>query len=191
MILMDNSGSMVGTHRGLCSHIVNDILDTLNDNDFVNIYIFNNSTEPLVGCFNNTLVQANEENLRLLRESLPVYEDIFVSDISVALEKAFEILKNFRRFSTSNQTQHFLYFLITLIILGAACNQAIMLITAGIDYDFNFDLFKLYNWHSNNPVRIFTYQIGSDCTDARHMEWIACANMGKSVLLPLEFIYFH
>lgn len=37
--------------------IVNQILDTLNDNDFVNVYVFTNTTEPLVDCFNDTLVQ--------------------------------------------------------------------------------------------------------------------------------------
>ncbi|CAH0560861.1 unnamed protein product [Brassicogethes aeneus] len=166
MILVDNSGSMHGTHRALCAHIVNDILDTLNDNDFVNIYTFNNRTDPLVSCFNNTLVQANEENLRLLRESLPVYEDIFVSDIILGLKRAFEILQHFKKYRANN-----------------TCNQAIMLITAGVDYDFDINVFKHFNnWDTSQlPVRIFTYQIGRDCTDARHMEWIACANRGYYV----------
>lgn len=57
IILLDRSGSMTGIRRKLAAHTVNNILDTLNDNDFVNIYTFTNTTEPLVDCFNDTLVQ--------------------------------------------------------------------------------------------------------------------------------------
>lgn len=57
IILLDRSGSMKGKKKKLSLQIVNDILDTLNDNDFVNIYTFNNITLPLVDCFNDTLFQ--------------------------------------------------------------------------------------------------------------------------------------
>lgn len=57
IILLDQSGSMKGKRRKLSHQIINDILDTLNDNDFVNIYTFNNVTSPLVDCFNDTLFQ--------------------------------------------------------------------------------------------------------------------------------------
>lgn len=40
--------------------------------------------------------QANEENLRLLRESLATIKIDFISDIYVALSNAFEILERFR-----------------------------------------------------------------------------------------------
>lgn len=57
IILLDISGSMTGTRRHMSMQVVNQILDTLNDNDFVNIYTFNNVTMPLVDCFNDTLFQ--------------------------------------------------------------------------------------------------------------------------------------
>lgn len=60
VILLDRSGSMKGKNRILTKYIVNDILDTLNDNDFVNIYTFTNSSEALVDCFNHTLVQVSK-----------------------------------------------------------------------------------------------------------------------------------
>lgn len=60
IILLDRSGSMTGIRRALSRHIVNEILDTLNDNDFVNIYTFSNTTEPLVDCMNDTLVQVKQ-----------------------------------------------------------------------------------------------------------------------------------
>lgn len=42
------------------------------------------------------IFQANEENLRLLRESLATIKIDNISDISTALAKAFEILERFR-----------------------------------------------------------------------------------------------
>ncbi|KAH1021955.1 hypothetical protein HUJ04_011437, partial [Dendroctonus ponderosae] len=164
IILLDRSGSMKGKKRELSHQIVNDILDTLNDNDFVNIYTFNNVSEPLVDCFNDTLFQANEENLRLLREYLPVYEIKRVANISAGLEKAFEILAHFRRTN-----------------LSANCNQAIMLITEGIDYDYDVSMFNNSNWAKDFPVRIFTYLLSTEKEDEKQMEFIACSNMGYYV----------
>ncbi|KAL1506863.1 hypothetical protein ABEB36_006146 [Hypothenemus hampei] len=164
IILLDQSGSMKGEKRKLSHQIVNDILDTLNDNDFVNIYTFNNVTRPLVDCFNDTLFQANEENLRLLREYLPVYMIEFVADISTALEKAFKILAHFRKTN-----------------LSANCNQAIMLITEGIDYEYNVSIFNNSNWSKDFPVRIFTYLLSTEKEDEKQMEFIACSNMGYYV----------
>ncbi|XP_066154542.1 voltage-dependent calcium channel subunit alpha-2/delta-3-like isoform X2 [Euwallacea fornicatus] len=164
IILLDQSGSMKGLRRKLSHQIVNDILDTLNDNDFVNIYTFNNVTSPLVDCFNDTLFQANEENLRLLREYLPVYQIEFVANISLGLEKAFKLLAYFRQ---TNLTSN--------------CNQAIMLITEGIDYDYDISIFNRSNWIKNFPVRIFTYLLGTEKEDEKQMEFIACSNMGYYV----------
>lgn len=40
--------------------------------------------------------QANEENLRLLRESLATIKIDWISDVYIALTNAFEILERFR-----------------------------------------------------------------------------------------------
>lgn len=57
VILVDRSGSMTGMRREVARHVVNNILDTLGNNDYVNILTFSNTTEPLVDCFDNLLVQ--------------------------------------------------------------------------------------------------------------------------------------
>lgn len=59
-VLLDTSGSMEGIKTKLSKQIINDILDTLNDNDFVNVYTFTNITQPVVDCFNDTLVQVSQ-----------------------------------------------------------------------------------------------------------------------------------
>lgn len=57
-----------------------------------------------------------------------------------------------------------------------------MLITEALDYDYNkTELFAKYNWKDQyyRPVRIFTYLMGNEKSDAIEMEWIACSNMGN------------
>ena len=51
------SGSMTGLRQEISKHVVLNILDTLNENDFVNIFTFSETTQELVPCFNDTLVQ--------------------------------------------------------------------------------------------------------------------------------------
>lgn len=57
IILVDRSGSMMGMRREVARHVMVNILDTLGNNDYINIYTFSNTTEPLVPCFENRLVQ--------------------------------------------------------------------------------------------------------------------------------------
>jgi hypothetical protein len=52
-----------------------------------------------------------------------------------------------------------------------------MLITDGPPYDYH-DIFKQYNL-PHTPVRVFTYLIGRDASNADEMHKIACTNKGK------------
>lgn len=47
LILVDTSGSMTGMRKEIARHVVNNILDTLGNNDFVNIVKFSNITEQV------------------------------------------------------------------------------------------------------------------------------------------------
>lgn len=57
VILVDRSGSMTGQRRDIAKHVVTNILDTLGNNDFVNVFTFADSVEEIVPCFAESLVQ--------------------------------------------------------------------------------------------------------------------------------------
>ncbi|XP_031340092.1 voltage-dependent calcium channel subunit alpha-2/delta-3-like isoform X2 [Photinus pyralis] len=166
IILLDMSGSMAKYNWFIAKFLVNNILDTLGDNDYVNIYLFNNETRPLVDCFNYTLMQAHEENLRLLRESLNKYTPDTTGNMKSAFKLAFATLEHFRKDEGKSH-----------------CNQMIMFIAEGIDYDYSpAELFKTHNrTEYYTPVRVFTFLIGTSPSDEVEMVWIACANMGYYV----------
>lgn len=77
--------------------------------------------------------------------------------------------------------------------MGAMCNQAIMLVTDGVPENF-YEIFKSYNWRNGTmgmPVRVFTYLIGRELPEFRDMNWMACANHGKYLLiLHIESIIY-
>ncbi|XP_060533822.1 voltage-dependent calcium channel subunit alpha-2/delta-3 [Cylas formicarius] len=167
IILVDKSGSMTGMRREVARHVVHNILDTLGNNDYVNIYTFSNTTDVLVECFDNKLVQANLANIRVLKESMSDFKTEQIANFTLALITAFELLKDYRESR-----------------FGANCNQAIMLITDGSQYNYK-EIFEKYNW-KNLPVvdvRVFTYLIGREVSDTREVKWMACANQGYYVHL--------
>lgn len=155
---------MTGMRREIARHVVHNILDTLGNNDYVNIFTFSNTTDPLVECFDNILVQANLANVRLLKESMSEFRTEQIANFSLALTTAFELLQEYR-----------------LKKRAANCNQAIMLITDGVQYNFK-EIFSKYNWQNLPfmPVRVFTYLIGREVSDVREVKWMACANQGTS-----------
>ncbi|XP_057651112.1 voltage-dependent calcium channel subunit alpha-2/delta-3 isoform X2 [Diorhabda carinulata] len=167
VILVDRSGSMTGMRREIARHVVHNILDTLGNNDYVNIYTFSNTTDSLVECFDGQLVQANLANVRVLKESMSDFKTEQIANFSSALITAFELLQDYR-----------------INKKGARCNQAIMLITDGVQYNYK-EIFEKYNWE-NLPfmnVRVFTYLIGREVSDVREVKWMACANQGYYVHL--------
>ena len=57
IILVDTSGSMTGVRKEIAKHVVLTLLDTLSENDFINIYKFSEKPIPVVPCFHDKLVQ--------------------------------------------------------------------------------------------------------------------------------------
>lgn len=167
IILVDRSGSMTGQRRDIAKHVVTNILDTLGNNDFVNVMTFANTVEEIVPCFEDSLVQATLGNLRELKLGLDSFDTMEIANFSAALTRAFDLLEIYRNNSG-----------------GANCNQAIMLVTDGVPYNYK-ELFEKYNWKYDTPVRVFTYLIGREVkvADVREVKWMACANRGYYVHL--------
>lgn len=60
VILMDNSGSMTGYRNTIARLTVSNILDTLNNNDFVNVYNYSDRADEAVPCFKDKLIQVRQ-----------------------------------------------------------------------------------------------------------------------------------
>uniref|UniRef100_A0A3P8TGT8 Calcium voltage-gated channel auxiliary subunit alpha2delta 4 n=1 Tax=Amphiprion percula TaxID=161767 RepID=A0A3P8TGT8_AMPPE len=159
IIMVDISGSMKGLKMTIAKHTINTILDTLGENDFVNVIAYTDYVRYVEPCFKGTLVQAdldNREHFKLLVEELHVKGE---AKLKNAMKESFKILNEAR---ANGQ--------------GSMCNQAIMLITDGAMEDFE-SVFEEFNWPERR-VRVFTYLIGREMTFAQNTKWIACNNKG-------------
>uniref|UniRef100_A0A8B7WJ61 LOW QUALITY PROTEIN: voltage-dependent calcium channel subunit alpha-2/delta-4-like n=1 Tax=Castor canadensis TaxID=51338 RepID=A0A8B7WJ61_CASCN len=159
VIVVDVSGSMKGLRIAIAKHTISTILDTLGENDFVNIIAYNDYVHYIEPCFKGILVQADRDNREHFKQ---LVEELMVKGVGVvnrALSEAFQILKQFQE---ARQ--------------GSLCNQVIMLITDGAVEGYE-QVFEEYNW-PDRKVRVFTYLIGREVTFAERMKWIACNNKG-------------
>ncbi|KAM7378238.1 hypothetical protein PAMA_013230 [Pampus argenteus] len=119
VIVVDVSGSMKGLRLTIAKHTINTILDTLGENDFVNIIAYSDYVRYVEPCFKGTL------HFKLLVEGLHVKGE---GKVKKAMKESFKILNE-----ASAMGQ------------GSLCNQAIMLITDGAMEDFQ-DVFEEFNW---------------------------------------------
>lgn len=121
--------------------------------------------EYLIGCARTR--QATMANVRELKMGLEEIATDKIANYSAALTKGFEILETYR-----------------LADIGARCNQAIMMVSDGVPYDFR-DIYEMYNWQNSTykPVRIFTYLIGREVADVKKIKEMACLNQGYYVHL--------
>ncbi|ODM90179.1 Voltage-dependent calcium channel subunit alpha-2/delta-4, partial [Orchesella cincta] len=169
LILYDVSGSMTGIRRLIAKHIIYQLLDTLTENDYVNVYNFSDSTKPLIPCLKNRLVQANMANVRGLKLGLEQDQTAGIANFTRAINGAFDVLENARKEAASSH-----------------CNEAIMIITDGAPLTFE-EVFK----SRQNPehyVRVFTYLVGREVTEKREVLEMACANKGSFLKINANVI---
>uniref|UniRef100_A0A665WTA1 Calcium channel, voltage-dependent, alpha 2/delta subunit 4a n=1 Tax=Echeneis naucrates TaxID=173247 RepID=A0A665WTA1_ECHNA len=142
---------MKGLRLTIAKHTINTILDTLGENDFVNIIAYSDYVRYVEPCFKGTLVQADLDNREVKHAHThthphPHTVSQLINSLNLSLGQ------------------------------GSLCNQAIMLITDGAMEDFQ-DVFEEFNWPERR-VRVFTYLIGREMTFADNVKWIACNNKG-------------
>ncbi|XP_012275945.1 voltage-dependent calcium channel subunit alpha-2/delta-3 [Orussus abietinus] len=166
VILVDNSGSMTGIGKTIARRTVDAIFDTLSNNDFVTLLNYSKSTEDVVDCFKDMLVQATPENLEVFRKHVMDFKPDGMANLTEALTRAFELLANFRESRGCGR--------------ATPCNELIMLVTDGVSGNMT-EVFQTWNWRDNDtyiPVRVFTYLLGKEVTKVREIQWMACLNRG-------------
>ncbi|XP_032892765.1 voltage-dependent calcium channel subunit alpha-2/delta-2 isoform X2 [Amblyraja radiata] len=161
MIIMDVSGSVSGLTLKLMKTSVTEMLDTLSDDDYVNVASFNDEANP-VACFKQ-LVQANMRNKNVLKDAVQKMNAQGVTDYKSGFHYAFDQLLN----TTS---------------IRANCNKMIMMFTDGGE-DRAQDVFEKHNW-PNKTVRVFTFSVGQHNYDVTPLQWMACANKGYYFEIP-------
>ncbi len=167
LVLLDSSGSMTGSRLEIAKKLVESIMDTLSDNDFFNVFTFSNKVDYLMNLPNETeyrgrFVQAGKTNKLRFIEKLKYFKKTSnIADFDRALTAAFKLLQSNRLKSDS-----------------CGCNKVIMIISDGASENSEA-LFRKYNWETGRKVRVFTFLIGRDIVDTRHIKWMACANDGQ------------
>ncbi|XP_068443195.1 voltage-dependent calcium channel subunit alpha-2/delta-1-like isoform X3 [Clinocottus analis] len=160
LILVDASGSVSGLTLKLIRTSVNQMLETLSDDDYVNVIYFNDKA-TYASCFEN-LVQANVRNKRMLKDAVQSITAKGITNYRGGFELAFEQLA---------QTN----------VSRANCNKIIMLFTDGGEERAE-EIFQKYN--PKQAVRIFTFSVGQHNYDKGPIQWMACANKGYYYEIP-------
>uniref|UniRef100_A0A3P9HV88 Calcium channel, voltage-dependent, alpha 2/delta subunit 1a n=1 Tax=Oryzias latipes TaxID=8090 RepID=A0A3P9HV88_ORYLA len=160
LILVDASGSVSGLTLKLIKTSVHKMLETLSDDDFVNVVSFNKSARP-VACFEH-LVQANVRNKRVLKDAVQRIKAEGITNYTSGFELAFAQLA---------QTN----------VSRADCNRIIMLFTDGGEEKAE-EILK--NLNEKKEVRIFTFSVGQHSYDKGPVQWMACTNKGYYYEIP-------
>ncbi|XP_034022183.1 voltage-dependent calcium channel subunit alpha-2/delta-2a isoform X1 [Thalassophryne amazonica] len=163
VIIVDVSGSVSGLTLKLMKTSVVEMLDTLSDDDYVNVARFNEKADAVVQCFKN-LVQANIRNKKIFKEAVMHMQAKGTTDYKSGFTFAFEQLLNESSTPRAN------------------CNKMIMMFTDGGE-DRAQEIFEKYNW-PNKTVRVFTFSVGQHNYDVTPLQWIACANKGYYFEIP-------
>ncbi|XP_066210517.1 voltage-dependent calcium channel subunit alpha-2/delta-1 isoform X3 [Saccopteryx leptura] len=160
LILVDVSGSVSGLTLKLIRTSVSEMLETLSDDDFVNVASFNSKAQD-VSCFNH-LVQANVRNKKVLKDAVNNMTAKGITDYKKGFSFAFEQLLNYN-------------------VTRANCNKIIMLFTDGGEERAQ-EIFAKYN--KDKKVRVFTFSVGQHNYDRGPIQWMACENKGYYYEIP-------
>ncbi|XP_074727786.1 voltage-dependent calcium channel subunit alpha-2/delta-4 isoform X7 [Strix uralensis] len=99
VIIVDVSGSMKGLRMTIAKHTIATILDTLGENDFVNIIAYNDYVHFVEPCFKGILVQADRDNREHFKQLVDELQAKGVGTVNKALTESFKILREVRVFT--------------------------------------------------------------------------------------------
>lgn len=92
MILLDSSGSMSGSSFELAITTIGAILETLSDDDFVNVIAFSDFTRSAVPCFTDKMVRGTPDNKKEIMAAIKAVKCENVANFTAGFEYAFELL---------------------------------------------------------------------------------------------------
>ncbi|KAM9480798.1 voltage-dependent calcium channel subunit alpha-2/delta-1 isoform 2-T3 [Clarias gariepinus] len=161
LILVDASGSVSGLTLKLIRTAVSEMLETLSDDDYVNVVNFNTKVNN-TACFKH-LVQANVRNKKILKDAVQNITAKGITNYTKGFEFAFEQLDD------------------PFVMRRANCNKIIMLFTDGGEERAQ-EIFTRHN--RDKKVRVFTFSVGQHNYDTGPIKWMACTNKGYFYEIP-------
>ena len=181
LIAIDVSGSVYGLVLELMRNTAHQLLDSLNDNDFVNIIGFHEKPIPLRNCLREhrtidgasdgmNFVRATERNKLALKQLLRT--NLAAENIA-SFENMFSYSYSVFRNLTEEDT------------LVPICSKVLMVITDGADGEAK-DAYGKISDEVLDSVRIFTYVEGSSVYEDESLSWIACRNRGFFHKVPTK-----
>ncbi len=168
VILLDTSGSMHGQSFDIMKLAAKTLLNTLDENDYVNVAYFAKETFWVTPCL-DTLVQANSRNKRLLFDGIDALTAHDIADYGRALEFAYKELEDFQRFEEGGGDED---------NFGANCHKLIMVFSDGGTL-YPEKAIEEGAANATGIVRIFTYAVGPHPLPIVALKKMACATNGS------------
>ena len=142
------------------------LLNTLGENDYVNVAAFSRDVSWVTPCLGPNLVQANARNKRLLFDGIDQLEDRYIASFRDALQYAYTKLENF----DAQRDQH----------EGSNCHKLIMIFSDG-GTENPSKILQVYTNSSRGIIsqtRIFTYAVGPHPLPTVALKDMACSTGG-------------
>lgn len=92
MILLDSSSSMSEKSFNLATETAFNILDTLGENDYVNLITFSEVVKSPVPCFKDRMIKANPDNIHEIKSAVKAIVPQNEANFTAGLEYAFSLL---------------------------------------------------------------------------------------------------
>ncbi|EGW02895.1 Voltage-dependent calcium channel subunit alpha-2/delta-1 [Cricetulus griseus] len=171
LILVDVSGSVSGLTLKLIRTSVSEMLETLSDDDFVNVASFNSNAQD-VSCFQH-LVQANVRNKKVLKDAVNNITAKGITDYKKGFSFAFEQLLNYN-------------------VSRANCNKIIMLFTDGGEERAQ-EIFAKYNKDKKNQLILGVMGVDVSLEDIKRLtpRFTLCPNGYYFAIDPNGYVLLH
>eukprot|EP00111_Clytia_hemisphaerica_P021737 TCONS_00063925-protein len=160
IILIDRSGSLLGSRIEIASYAARILVETLTTNDFFHVITFNEESD-LICCHTNEqnkLLQATRGNKEYVKALLKQIKAEGTTDWERAIKMALQMLK---------KTQEDME--------GSLCQQTLFILSDG-SATYPKELFEKYDPHG--LVHVFAYVIGPKQYEVTQMQEMACKHKG-------------